>query len=168
MALLKFPPEILLKIILYLDFQSVLSFQRVNYFLHQIYQDSAQLQYHVACEVAGVDDNPKCTLPVTTRLQMLRNRESAWSSRQPSVQSEKLSFPICNTDILDVAGGHCFIGLRANLDAPSWITSHPIPIHREDIPPQSSSGAWSKLFVEGLFEVGTCIDEHDLVVCFVA
>lgn len=164
MVLLELPAELVTKIFLNLDFQSVFSFQRVNRLLHRLYQDSAQLQYHVECEIASVDDNPRCSLPIKTRLQMLRDRESTWGCLRPILVKElpPLAFDV---DVFGVAGGCYYAGLRASsVDAPSRIPSYHIPTHHKE---DTYSNLQSEFSVEGLLEIATCVDENDLVACFV-
>lgn len=162
--LLEFPAELLAKIFLNLDFQSALSLQRVNRLLHHLYQNSAQLQYHVECEIAGVYDNPCCSPPIQTRLQILRTRELTWASLRP-VLSEELSFPASEIGIFGVTGGYYYTVLReSSTDTLSRIPWYTIPTrHRGD----GRSTYHSELSVEGLLEIAACIDENDLVVCLV-
>ncbi len=94
---------------------------------------------------------------------MLRDRESTWASPQ-DVWSEKLSLTTFDIDILGVGGGYYYVGLRTLNTC--LIPSYPIPGHRAGATPECGHSK-SELSVEGLIEVATCIDEHDLVACLV-
>lgn len=167
MGLSKLPAEILVKILLNLDFRSVILCQGVNHSLRRLYQSSAELQYHVECEVAGVEDNPHCLLSIKTRLQLLRDRELAWTSPQ-HVQLRGIPPPFFDINFLSIDDEYLFVGqLTPTPYDLSILASHPIP-PLEDRSTDEPDILWSVLSTLEIASYTTCLAEHDLVVFLIA
>ncbi|KAF9448753.1 hypothetical protein P691DRAFT_668836 [Macrolepiota fuliginosa MF-IS2] len=160
MNLLSLPTEILASICLYLGVADSYALQSVNRRFLSLYRTSIELQYALECQVACVDDNPRCCLPVATRLLILRNRESAWRSLKPTSR-ERISLP--GTAVprrYGITRSHYMLGLPS-----SSLTSSIDGIHSYPIQTQSEDSSWSVVHTEGIVDFGCCIDECDLIAC---
>ncbi|KAF9441512.1 hypothetical protein P691DRAFT_791239 [Macrolepiota fuliginosa MF-IS2] len=125
MDLLALPTEVLVLIFLNLSVSDSLHIQSVNRLFRSLYQDSLQLQYALECQIAGVHDNPRCSLPIQYRLRMLRDRESSWDSLVPTSR-EDVQLPTRTSGHYDLAREHFFLG------DPHPMAAKPlIPIHYE-------------------------------------
>lgn len=167
MSLLSLPTEVLLKILLQLDVPTAYSCQSVNRWFHSLYQTSLELQYALECEIAGVDDNPFCQLPVPTRLEMLRARESAWSSLDPIfTKVNPIPVSLRSTASFDLVGGHLFLGFGGlHNRAPhlkTGVQSHSLPLQEDD-----AGDTWRSFDFEGLIDFAVSIDENDLLAALI-
>lgn len=160
MGLLLFPSEILVNILIHLDVADAYAIQSVNHFFHNFYQTSLQLQYVLECKVAHVRDNPHCELSIAERLQMLRDRESAWSKLRP-MSRRTVPIPKDAAALYDIERGDYLLGKapsRPGLDAlPGGVQSLPIQEHGKD--------SFRSIQVDNLVDFCCCIDEHDLIAC---
>ncbi|KAF9441511.1 hypothetical protein P691DRAFT_715119 [Macrolepiota fuliginosa MF-IS2] len=158
MNLLSLPTEILTSMCLYLGVADSYALQSVNRLFLSLYQTSVELQYALECQIACVDDNPRCHLPVATRLQILRDRETAWRLLKPTFR-ESILVPSTTSTHYDVTRSHYVLGLRSSSSIPfaDGIQSYSIQTPIEN--------SWSVVYTENLVDFGCCIDECDLVAC---
>lgn len=79
-SLLDLPPEILPTILCQLSLNDLATCQLTHRSLHLAIATSPQVQYHLAVQKAGVEDNKNSPLSVKERLEKLENQEAGWSS----------------------------------------------------------------------------------------
>ncbi|KAM6499991.1 hypothetical protein JOM56_005499 [Amanita muscaria] len=77
------PQELVERILLLLDTNSMLTCRLINREFNDIIQSSTLLQYLLACTIAGVIDNPSSPLSYGERLEALLKREEAWRTLKP-------------------------------------------------------------------------------------
>ncbi|RPD76028.1 hypothetical protein L226DRAFT_461728 [Lentinus tigrinus ALCF2SS1-7] len=81
MTLLDLPPEILIAVLVHVDFRTVLHCRQVVCaLLKNLVDDDTSLQYIIELGAAGMEDGPSSTLTPSARLALLRERQSAWKS----------------------------------------------------------------------------------------
>lgn len=166
MSLLPLPTEVLIKILLQLDIPTAYSCQSVSRWFRSLYQTSVELQYALECKVAGVEDNPFCQIPVPVRLEMLRARESAWSSLNPIfTKVQSLPVPSLSTESFDMVDGHLFLGLggfeNRNPHLNAGVQSHPLPLQEDE------GDTWTSYDFDGMVAFTVSIDENDLLVALI-
>jgi hypothetical protein len=149
--LLQLPPELTVKILLYLDVSDAYAIQAVNHAFRNIYKTSVELQYALECKVAQVRDNPNCHLPIGERLEMLRRRESAWHSMKPT-SSQIIPMPK-DTHLYDIERNHYIVGKKSGHELYSLTIQ------------EFEEGSFRPIPVGGLVDFCCCIDEHDLIAC---
>ncbi len=161
MSILSLPAELLVQIFEQLDVQTAYTCQRVNRHFQTVFQDSVELQYFLECKIAGVDDNPYCALPISMRLQMLRTRESAWSSLTPQFTTSGC-VPTTAIPLFDMSGGFFVIGIAG--EAPGLgggVQTCSIPISEDDF--SQAEPSWSVVRVKRVVDFAACLAEHDLL-----
>jgi hypothetical protein len=165
MNLLQLPTEIIVEILLCLDVPDAYAVQALNNFFHNLYKASLDLQYALECKIAHVRDNPNCHLSIPERLQMLRDRESAWSSLTPTSRRTAKLPPtpvgyIAGSGYIEPQPNHCtlykYLGSGGSMLRKNFLTS-PIRGIKESL--------FHSIQVEDIVQAGYCIDEHDLIVC---
>ncbi|KXN87265.1 hypothetical protein AN958_08997 [Leucoagaricus sp. SymC.cos] len=151
------PGDIILRIYTLLSALDALALSGVNRSFHGLYQESSEVQYHVECQLAGVDDNPKCHLPISTRLEMLREREEAWRKISPK-SVENVYEPHPSSDFYDFSRCHYLIG-TTGLDTrkANGVMSYELYTKNKE--------RWSTFHVDEMLGFSCCIDEHDLLIC---
>lgn len=163
MNLLSLPTEILTAIFLHLGVADSYALQSVNRLFRNLYQSSLELQYALECQVASVDDNPRCQLSIASRLQMLRDRESAWRSLEPTSR-KTVPVPHESSAHYDMTRSHFCLG-KSPLKRSTLLLS-PVADGVQFYSIQTpSDGSWSVVHAAGLVDFGCCIDEHDLLAC---
>src|SRR6266550_6591065 len=81
---LALPDELIEQILLQLDPQDIRTCKLISREFNVFIRSSIVLQYLLACQAAGVIDNPHCNLPYADRYEVLLKREKAWSKLQPA------------------------------------------------------------------------------------
>ncbi|KIL65581.1 hypothetical protein M378DRAFT_518746 [Amanita muscaria Koide BX008] len=129
----------------------------VNREFNAIIQSSTMVQYYLACEAAGVIDNPQSSLSYAERLEALKKREDAWRKLKPVFE---MTMDVGRCESWELTAGYYVRGTSQCLyhcqlpsspqDNVQWFR---IPTHG---PGQSQPG-FMHLF-------GTAVSEHDLVV----
>ncbi|KAG5640008.1 hypothetical protein DXG03_001795 [Asterophora parasitica] len=149
---LRFPPEIFVPILCYLDLRDIASAARVNKLFHS-YTKIQAVQYHIATQAALLADNPSSKLDVSTKLGLLKSREEGWAG---------LSFDWCRTvkveheasNCLDLTGGVYVLGNAIE----NSIHYFKLPSTKDD-PVQ-----WSRIDMDHTIDnFGLSLDEHDLI-----
>ncbi|KAM6499837.1 hypothetical protein JOM56_005345, partial [Amanita muscaria] len=158
------PRELVERILLLLDTESMLKCRLINREFNYIIQSSALLQYPLACKVAGVVDNPRSPLSCAERLEALKMREDAWRKLKPvfemtiSVKHQTVFQTCYSTE------GVFFLRDGRNLDY-CHLTSFPQDKPRWiRIPGHGPSPNWSGIMVNSI----TALYEHDLIVNFIS
>ncbi|KAG5634403.1 hypothetical protein H0H81_002106 [Sphagnurus paluster] len=77
--LLLLPPEILARVLLFLELPDLMRMHQVHSNLRQYIQSFHILQYHIATQSAFIEDNPNSSLPISERLELLKKREEGWA-----------------------------------------------------------------------------------------
>jgi hypothetical protein len=156
------PPELLIRILSFLNLSDLSTCLDVNLLFRTLIRQSVLLQYLIAREAAGVDDNPNCKLDIATRLQRLNKREYAWSRFEPNFHSsvEVLHHP---SGIYDLTGGVYLLG---DGDGPRPVTKGlnyvVLPSTETGMP--SKELQWSRISVgRNIVDVGLGLQEHDLI-----
>lgn len=159
MDLLSFPSELLIHIFLYLDFHDAFNLQATHPSFLTLYQRCPELQYVLDCQIAGVDSNPRCQLPIQTRIRMLRDRQLAWKSLEPTF-TEDFEMPVRPSGHYDITRSHLILGtLTPGSPIRTVDGAQSLNITRR------AGVRYSNISIENLVDFGCCIDEHDLFVC---
>ncbi|KAJ7701793.1 hypothetical protein B0H17DRAFT_1044692 [Mycena rosella] len=159
--LLDVPPEVLVHILGFLPLQALHACQQSSRFLHGFVTASIELQYLIARSVAQVTDNPSSTLPISDRLRMLRSRETAFTTANPSWVTS-IPVPFQMSGVYDLSAGFLFFG-EDRRNALRYIQ---LPSER---PPEGAPPVeWGRIPVSSpqsmIIDFGLAIGEHDLVV----
>ncbi|KDR68945.1 hypothetical protein GALMADRAFT_256419 [Galerina marginata CBS 339.88] len=151
------PPEILIDIALYLDFTDVYSLQRTCRTVSRVIQTSLQLNYKTQLQIAGMLNNPLCSLPIADRLDMVRARERAWASFEyPFLSTPQL--PHKSSGLYDITPGVCLVGKVDEDSTTRSIQAVHLPHQVDDI------RKWDIIhFDEEIIDFGTSIEENDLI-----
>ncbi|KAM6489627.1 hypothetical protein JOM56_014949 [Amanita muscaria] len=124
-------------------------------------QSSTLAQYYLACQAAGVVDNPRSPLSYAERLEALKKREDAWRKLKPVFETTiKVDQPPAS---FEVTAGNYFLNDK---DGKAAVYYYRLPSSPQDnpqwfsIPGHGTGQSWSGSIVEW----GMAIYEHDLVV----
>ena len=154
---LNIPPEILIKILCFLDRSSIISCSLTHSFLYTCIGDYQIVQYHIAKQVAGVEDNPRCTssFSISDRLAYLKSREEGWAELNIDFR-RKIRVRHDPSGIYDVGGG---IYLMGNGDKR---TLHFLELPKTER--EAKEMRWKNIKVEkNLIDMALGIYEHDLI-----
>ncbi|KAF5376252.1 hypothetical protein D9615_008453 [Tricholomella constricta] len=153
--LLQLPPEIVVRILCFLDLAELASIIQADSTLHAYFKAFPILQYRFATQAAQVEDNPRSThgSVVTERLALLNSREQGWARLNFDFQR---TIPVRHhpTGIYDLVGGVYLLGDDGRRR-----------LHYCKLPstPADPTG-WSHIDVDCTFvDVGLNIYEHDLI-----
>ncbi|KAF8334357.1 hypothetical protein F5887DRAFT_991429 [Amanita rubescens] len=155
------PHELIEQILLKLDPKDIRNCKLISSEFNDFICSSIVLQYLLACQVAGVIDNPHCNLSYADRYDLLLKREKAWSSLQPVFTT---TFDATNepSSIYDLTAGTFLLG-DVNYRDLHYCT---LPSTPNDIP------QWNTLNAHGpnrdwsgnIIDMGMAVYEHDLIV----
>jgi len=151
MSPLLLPPELTVKILLYLDVADAYAIQAVHRTFRNIYKSSVELQYALECKVAHIRDNPNCPLPIGERLELLRRREVSWHLMRPTM-SQMTPMPE-DMDLYDIERNHYIVGKQSGYGLYSLTVQ------------EFENSSFRPIPVDGLVDFGCCIDEYDLIAC---
>lgn len=79
-SLVDFPSELCIHIFSYLNLHDLLTCQLTHSSIHHVIAHSALLQYLIATQIAGVEDNPASKFSLNDRVDRLKSQEQAWST----------------------------------------------------------------------------------------
>lgn len=146
-------PELVIRILSYLSLRDVFACLRTHTALYKLIKDSTVLRYHIAAQLAGVEDNPYSSIPVHERLNRLASQEAGWIQHEFDF-SRTVAVPPDHTWIQGLAGG---IIQRGD---PTERT-----IHYCTLPSKPSDKTrWSKIGVDAeIVDTALAIYEHDLI-----
>ena len=167
-TLLALPRELLEQIFLYLDAQDVRKCTLVSRRINDFTRSSLVLRHRLACDAAGVVDNPYCKFSVTERYDALMKREKAWRRFQPVFTKmfddvHEPSFPTCSlTSSVYLYGEYCD---REDCLRYCFLPSTPDDVLRWTtiVPRHAPFTNWNH-GKDSIRRVGMAVDEHDLVV----
>ncbi|KAF8344628.1 hypothetical protein F5887DRAFT_969911 [Amanita rubescens] len=155
------PHELIEQILLKLDPKDIRNCKLISSQFNDFICSSIVLQYLLACQVAGVIDNPHSNLSYADRYDRLLKREKAWSSLQPVFTT---TFDATNepSSIYDLTAGTFLLG-DVNYRDLHYCT---LPSTPDDIP------QWITLNAHGpnrdwsgnIIDMGMAVYEHDLIV----
>jgi hypothetical protein len=162
MNLLGLPPELLLKILCFLDLSDLISYACTNHFLHTIIQDTANIQYRILLQLHGLTNNPSCSLSIAERLQLLKAREKAWETLTPNFRHTIL-VPHVATDIHDLCGGVLVLGEACHAQITTKALRHIVlPSLENDLKGTHSDWLITDPQLE-VIDVCAAVEEHDLL-----
>ncbi|KAF5376316.1 hypothetical protein D9615_008467 [Tricholomella constricta] len=155
--LLQLPPEIVIRILCFLDLAELASIIQAGSTLQAYFKTFPILQYRFATQAAQVEDNPRSThgSVVTERLALLNSREQGWA---------RLSFNFQRT--IPVLHHLDPIGIYGLVDGVYLLGDESRRrLHYCKLPSKPSDPTdWSHIDVDCTFvDVGLNIYEHDLI-----
>ena len=155
MMLIDLPPEILVRIFLFLPIPGLLACQGVNHYLSNVISSSIELQYALHCKSATQldTDNPQCLLSFKERLTLLLAKEARWKELNQRFHSTaNISF--LTSGIYDLSGGVYLLGDVSRRT-----------LHYTYLPNDSDQKlVWKSLSTDHLIiDMGLCVHEHDLI-----
>ncbi|KAJ3869354.1 hypothetical protein EV359DRAFT_30136 [Lentinula novae-zelandiae] len=148
------PNELVAHIFLFCTFKDILSFQATCRLFHEIITTSSSIQYRIALEISGLEDNPQHELSIPDRLQLLQRREAAWTLFQPNFIQ---TVPVKNTAVViyELSGGTYLL---------SGISRDSINHLRLPSTPSDPTPCWDHIPVaDELLDFGLAVTEHDLI-----
>ncbi|KAG5652864.1 hypothetical protein H0H81_003363 [Sphagnurus paluster] len=131
------PNEILILSLCYLDLEDLLSVARVNLRLRDIVSYPI-LRYRIATQFAGVENNPKCSMPLRERLALLEIWEHGWESGSFDLQVS-VETPYLFSNIHALTDGVYIMG-----DAPWSALLHCLQLPKRSADPVE----WKKIDLE--------------------
>jgi hypothetical protein len=159
MSLLHIPPELMIRILLYLSAHDIISCKRTCRMLYDMCSDPV-LRYLVQMERCAVSDDMRPGLGYLERLRILEKREEAWATLDFR-RSVQVSVPFNPSSTYDFTGGAFLLGTRPSADDEftvgySYVS---LPSLSED-----KKVEW-KGFNLGIpiLDVGLAVYEHDLI-----
>lgn len=164
MAFQDFPPEILVEIFSNLHLRDLFACDGTCRAFHQLFANSSYLKYRIELEKSGMIDNPYCQLPTPTKLEMLRERERAWSTFDRKFIKTK-EVPSTASPGYGLSADEFFLGIEGGpeefettgiqyLQLPSIVGGE-----------VTSGTSWRCLdFGEKVVDLGSAAEEHDLLV----
>jgi hypothetical protein len=157
----KLPSEILTTILANLSLHSLLTCRQTCKKFKELYDSSSQLQYIAELEIAGMKDNPYCSMSVSERLELLRKREDAWAALQPDF-SATISIPKPPAGIYDVTPNIYLLGVATlpHEMLTLGIQSITLPSSEEEVLASPSTVIH---LTKHIVDFGTSIEEHDLL-----
>ena len=150
--LLNLPTELVVHILLYLD-TDIASCRLTCTYLDNVVRDSVVLQYHTALIGARATDNPCSDLPLSKKLEQLKDGEKAWAVLKPTSIT---TIPVKHntSGIYDLTGGVYLLGNQSRRDL-HYVR---LPSHPGEEP------EWSTIHVgRTIIDMGLCVYEHDLI-----
>jgi F-box-like len=162
MALQEFPHEVLVEIFSNLHLRDLFACDGTCRVFHQLLTNSSYLKYRIELEKAGMIDNPYCQLPTPTKVEMLREREHAWSTfdwmfiktkKVPSTASPAYGLSADELSLGIEGGAEEFVttGIQY-LKLPSTVGGEVTPT------------SWRQLdFGETFLDFGSAAEEYDLL-----
>ncbi|KAG6840243.1 hypothetical protein C0991_007991 [Blastosporella zonata] len=151
--LLNFPPEIVIRILCFLDLPDLTSVSTTHSSLRAVVKASHGLQFRYAACNAGVEVNPNSNHVASERLSSLRLLEAGWSNFNIDFR-KSISVKHKASGLYDLTGGICVLG-DANRQA----------LHHVRLPSNPNDVVeWSKIHVDQeVVDFGLCLYEHDLI-----
>lgn len=156
MMLINLPPEILVRIFLFLPLPGLLACQGVNYYLYNVISSSIELQYALHCKSATQldTDSPHCLLSSKERMALLLDKEARWKELNHRFHSAaNISF--LTSGIYDLSGGVYLLGDVSRRT-----------LHYTYLPNDSDQKlVWKSITTDhSIIDMGLCVHEHDLIV----
>ncbi|KAI8989158.1 hypothetical protein BD414DRAFT_486239 [Trametes punicea] len=102
MHLTSLPPELLISILLALDWRSAIRCGQVCRLLKDLVDQDVRLQYKIKLAVNGMENGPHSTLTVAERLRVLKARQEAWDSLAWTSREE---IPMLRGGVWELYGG---------------------------------------------------------------
>ncbi|TEB26755.1 hypothetical protein FA13DRAFT_1010701 [Coprinellus micaceus] len=152
--LLALPDEILAQIVLLLPTPDILHSRLVCFKLSSIISSSVEIQYRIALETSGLEDNGTCSsFSPSEKLSKLLRGQKAWRKFKPQfIKPVKVQH--LPSGIYDLSGGIYLLGSDRMLDLDYAV-----------LPERDGEDAeWKSIELQETYlDMGLCIDEHDLV-----
>ncbi|TFK32995.1 hypothetical protein BDQ12DRAFT_739070 [Crucibulum laeve] len=163
MNLSELPNEIIIDVLVNAGTASIRSCARTNRTFRDIVLQSIELQYLLALERTGMNDNPKCKRPIHERLELLTRREEAWATFKYNFRTT-IAVPQQSSGLYDVSCGSLFLAFREGLqDKALGIQYVRLPSMQNEQP------AWRSVKIGmRILEFVTSVREHDLIVLVVS
>ncbi|CCM05194.1 uncharacterized protein FIBRA_07403 [Fibroporia radiculosa] len=111
MSLSALPPELIVNILLALDWRDLLRCKRINRYFNSVTEDTL-LQYKLELAIAGIEDGPPSSLGPSERLKKLRAHQEAWLTLQYSSQK---AVPMLQGKVWELYGGVLSQARRADV-----------------------------------------------------
>ncbi|TFK68369.1 hypothetical protein BDN72DRAFT_841846 [Pluteus cervinus] len=152
---LDLPTELQIYILSLLPFSCLPTLKLVSHSFQDLIQNAVILEYHQACFQAGMVPNPHCPLPISERLNTLREREDAWSHL--SIDFTKMMMvPRAPSGIYDLTGGVYLLGTAERKSL--------MVLRLPSTQAEANALQWEVLDVgEPFIDIGLAVQEHDLV-----
>ncbi|KIM37737.1 hypothetical protein M413DRAFT_30668 [Hebeloma cylindrosporum] len=163
MGLLDFAAEILVEIFSNLHLRDLFACYGTCHRFHQLFTNSSYLQYRIELQKAGMIDNPFCRLPTPKKVEMLRERERAWSNFDwKFIKAKKVRSTASPTHGL--TANEIFLGMEGRKE--EFVTTGIQYLKLPSIVGGAvTSASWTRLaFGEEILEFGSAAMEHDLLV----
>ncbi|KIL62092.1 hypothetical protein M378DRAFT_804991 [Amanita muscaria Koide BX008] len=157
------PHELVERIFLLLDTKSVLRSRLVNREFNAIIQSSTSVQYYLACEAAGVIDNPQSPLSYGERLEALKQREDAWRKLKPAFETTIKTNDLPSA-LYDLSAGNLF-RLDKNRKELHYCR---LPSSPQDSPQWFRILGYGPSWSGSIVGMGMAVYEHDLVVSVIS
>jgi F-box domain len=170
--LLDLPEELLIHILSYFPFYSLLSYRSISQAFNTLISHSKRLQYSIALETHRVVHNPNCSLSLAERLRLLEAREEAWRSFNLQFM-QRIDVPYHSSWVHDINGGIFLLGdtvdrqkVTASDSTQIWGTKAVgcLALQTLGFYTVGHTNTW-KSFDPGrdVLNAGLAIEEHDLV-----
>ncbi|KAM6497441.1 hypothetical protein JOM56_007914 [Amanita muscaria] len=157
------PHELVERILLLLDTKSVRRSRLVNREFNAIIQSSTSVQYYLACEAAGVIDNPQSLLSYGERLEALKKREDAWRKLKPAFETT-IKINDLPSALYDLSAGNLF-RLDTNRKELHYCR---LPSSPRDNPQWFRILGFGPSWSGSIVGMGMAVYEHDLVVSVIS
>jgi hypothetical protein len=153
--LLALPDEILVQTLCALSIVDLFACKLTCFKLNSIIKSTAEIQYVIALELAGLEDNKGCyLLSPAEKAARVAQAQLAWKKQKP-IFTTNVKVEHETSGVYDLTGGVYLLGGKRRLD----LRYVPLPDSEEEQPEWKGIGMG-----ETVIDMGLCIDEHDLVV----
>lgn len=171
-GLLDLAPELHATIFLNLPFTDVCRCMLTCRDLYASICLSYELRYQMRLESAGLQDNPYCKTSIPDRFAYLQARESSWGFFQKQFLVDS-PIPLKSTTDYDLTSSIYLLGKAGDGDANEnlmmGIQHLKLPsLFSDSKADDTDTITWSFVNLDmHIVEIGTAIEEHDLLVCIV-
>ena len=167
MSLLRFPPELMTHIFLYLSPFDIISCGRTCRMLYDLCNDST-LRYLVQMERCAVSDDISPGLSYPERLRILEKREEAWAMLDFR-RSVKVFIPFNPSSRYEFTGGTFLLGTTLDCESRDYTVGYSYVTLPSLSDAQDQNLEWKLCTLQTqILDVGLAVDEHDLIAAVTA
>ena len=166
-SLLDFPPELMIRIFLFLSPLDIISCRRTCRILYLLCSDST-FRYLIQLERSAVSDDMSPGLSYTGRLRILEKREEAWAMLKFH-RSVKVPIPFNPSSHWSFTGGALLLGTALDRESPFRSAGHSHVALPSLSDAQDQKFEWKRHnFKTELIIVELSVHEHDMIAALTA
>ncbi|OCH87066.1 hypothetical protein OBBRIDRAFT_782191 [Obba rivulosa] len=159
--LLHLPPELLIRILSYLDYVAIITCQQTCRLFRDLVATSSLLQYLIELGIAAYEDNPSSTVPLVDRLRLLKATQRAWNSLDFG-PPRAIRVPFNPSSIYDLSAEVFLLGETQSTS--QFPGTDAVRFIFLDQPGMTDTPPWRSVDLQQkIIDVGLAVHEHDLM-----